>query len=206
MILSYTVGSTTVLEYLTHGTRRVLRHLSEPSTSDSRDTDLDMSVMELTDDAQLEVEAGIATVRQKNKTMMIAAPGFQQDAEFSLRDNRLVMTFKKGSAPLKGSVWFSDSELDSGVLSDIDEQLKNLETNLEVYTHGGPAQYTTAIEVPARKWFESEAWTVDELVRPEVTHGERERESLAWIFTRTGNLWLHARGTVMSGRWKASTH
>ncbi|MCP4815179.1 MAG: heme-binding protein, partial [Planctomycetaceae bacterium] len=31
----------------------------------------------------------------------------------------------------------------------------------------GPAQYTTAIDVPAKKWFESEAWLVDELVRPE---------------------------------------
>ena len=167
VILSYTVGSTTVLEYPhswdTPGVTTFVRTLN----IGQRDTDLDMSVMELTDGAQLEVEAGIATVRQKNKTMMIAAAGFQQDAEFSLRNNRLVMTFKKGSAPLKGSVWFSDSELDSGVLSDIDEQLKNLETNLEAYTHGGPAQYTTAIEVPARKWFESEAWTVDELVRPE---------------------------------------
>ena len=57
--------------------------------------------------------------------------------------------------------------MDQDAISDINTQLANLETDLDVYTHGGPTQYTTSIEVPAKKWFESEAWLVDELVRPE---------------------------------------
>ncbi|MCP4816321.1 MAG: hypothetical protein GY888_27715, partial [Planctomycetaceae bacterium] len=116
--------------------------------------------MELPSTATLEVEAGVATVHHEDNTLLVAVPGFQQAAQFSLKDNRLVLTFKKGNDPLKGSVWFTDSRVDPDAMADINAQLADLETDLDVYTHGGPAQYTTAIDVPAKKWFESEAWLV----------------------------------------------
>ena len=167
VILSYTVGNTEILEYPnsleTSGVTAFVRTLN----IGPRATNLDMSVMELPSDATLEVEAGMATIQHQEKIILVAAPGFTKAAQFSLRDNRLVLTFNKGNRPLRGSIWFTDSTVDEDALTDLETQLSNLETNLEIYTHGGPAQYTTAIDVPAKKWFESDAWLVDELVRPE---------------------------------------
>lgn len=167
VILSYTVGDTAILEYPnsleTPGVTTFVRTLN----IGPRATNLDMSVMELPNDATLEVEAGIATIKHNENMLLVAAPGFQQASQFSLQGNRLVLTFNKGEQTLEGSIWFTDSSVDQDAMADINTQLAELETNLEFYTHGGPAQYTTAIDVPAKKWFESEAWLVDELVRPE---------------------------------------
>ena len=167
VILSYTVGNTPVLEYPNSVANPDINTFVRTLNIGSRDSDLDMSVMELPSTATLEVEAGVATVQYEDNTLTVAAPGFQKAAQFSLKDNRLVLTFKKGSDPLKGSVWFTDSKLALDTKATIDSQLAGMEIDLEVYTHGGPAQYTTTIDVPAKKWFESEAWLVDELVRPE---------------------------------------
>ena len=167
VILSYTVGNTPILEYPNSLSTPDVKTFVRTLNIGPRDSELDMSVMELPSNATLEVEAGVATIRHEDNTLVVAAPGFQQTAQFSLQDNRLVLTFGKGSDPLKGSVWFTDSTVDQDTITNINTQLANLETDLDVYTHGGPAQYTTAIDVPAKKWFESEAWLVDELVRPE---------------------------------------
>ena len=93
--------------------------------------------MELPSDATLEVEAGMATIQHQEKIILVAAPGFTKAAQFSLRDNRLVLTFKKGNRPLQGSIWFTDSTVDEDALADIETRLSNLETNLDLYTHGG---------------------------------------------------------------------
>ena len=167
VILRYTVGATEILEYPNSldipGVVTFVRTLN----IGPRATNLEMSVMELPEDATLEVQGDIATVQAGKRSLMVATPGFEKSTQLSLRDNRLVLTFSQGDEPLKGSIWFSDSEVNQDTAHEISTQIANGETNLEQYTHGGPAQYTTAIDVPAKKWFESDAWLVDELVRPE---------------------------------------
>ena len=49
---------------------------------------------------------------------------------------------------------------------DITEGLQQL-PSLKSWTQGGPAQYATSMKVPARRWFDSETWEVEEIARPE---------------------------------------
>jgi hypothetical protein len=184
VILDYTVGSTEVLERpasIPIGSRvAFLRTLN----LGSRTSDLEMVVM--TPGKQAVVEslslrsespqpssespqpsAGALSVDDGNQTITIIAEGFDGKASLVQRDERIVLQFKKGPRPLSGSLVISNAPWNRGAAGVLKRNLKRVDHNLHALTKGGPAQYPLEVEVPAERWFESDAWAVDELVRPE---------------------------------------
>ena len=167
VILRYTIGATEILECPSSPEIPGVVSFVRTLNIGPRATNLDMSVMELPEDATLVTQGDIATIETGNESYRVAQPGFEKSAQLSIRDNRLVLTFGQGAERLKGSIWFTDSAVDQEQVHEISAVLASGTTDLSQYTHGGPAQYTTPIDVPVKKWFESDAWLVDELVRPE---------------------------------------
>ena len=122
------MGNTPILEYPNSLSTPDVKTFVRTLNIGPRDSELDMSVMELPSNATLEVEAGVAMIQHEDNVLLVAAPGFEQAAQFSLQDNRLVLTFTKGSDSLTGSVWFTDSTVDQDAMTDINTQLAGLDT------------------------------------------------------------------------------
>lgn len=168
VIVRYTVGDTDILErpsVMYDGTTPVFArtlHLS------SRASDLDMLVMTGCDDATITQAGDLAVVNTDHGPVTIATIGFSDATNLRLQDDKVVMRLSEGSEPLRGTLLLTDAEISKDTDKLIRDQLDLIGSDLQSLTGGGPAQYSTPIEVPAKKWFESDTWVVDELVRPEA--------------------------------------
>jgi hypothetical protein len=68
---------------------------------------------------------------------------------------------------LRGSVAIGDGDWSELARHELRQHLARLGENLQPLMQGGPAQFPIELAVAPRRWFESAAWEVDELVRPE---------------------------------------
>ncbi|MEM1070472.1 MAG: DUF6797 domain-containing protein, partial [Planctomycetota bacterium] len=167
VILDYTVGDTAVLER-----PGVLLDLGEPVFTRTlnigpRNRPLEMIVCDVSPDAVLESTGETQWVREGDRVHSVMMRGMGDDVAFRVVDGNLVMRIAEGKTALAGALVFSDSAFEDDQIQDIDQSLSQWEMDLGKLTSGGPPQYSTAVEVPAKQWFESEAWVVDELVRPD---------------------------------------
>ena len=83
------------------------------------------------------------------------------------KDNRILLRLRPGDQPIQGDVVLSEGNRDAEATSAVTQYLTRLGSDLQPLTQGGPPQYPLEVEVAPRPWFESDAWAVDELVRPE---------------------------------------
>lgn len=173
VVLRYTIGSTNVLErpasFPLQGETAFVRTLNVGVRKQS----LDMVVSTLGNQTTVEnMEAGpgmdCLVVTEGDKQVTITTDGFQGQASLLRRDNQIVLRIEAGGRPIRGSVILSRAAWDTTSASVIERHLKRLGQDLEPFTRGGPPQYAMEVEVAPRRWFESEAWRVDELARPET--------------------------------------
>jgi putative heme-binding domain-containing protein len=167
IILRYTVGQTEILERPSLLLQRSMPVFARTLNLGSRQSDLKMAVMTVNRDASITRSGDFSVVHTEQGQVSVAIPGFGDSAELRIDDGRLVLQFTKGSDSLRGTLLFTEGTVSDESKQAIHDQLALLGNDLRPQTNGGPAQYSTAIEVPAEKWFESDAWAVDELVRPE---------------------------------------
>ena len=166
VILDYNVGDTQILERPTVLNPETTPAFVRTFNVGSRSKALKLSVMELPEDALLSRSGNLVQIGCKDKQWTVASPGLK-GAVLQVEDGRLVLNFPPGNSPMQGSLWFTDSQIDRRETRNISEKLSLMGNNLQPYLRGGPAQYATAIEVASEQWFESETWSVDELIRPE---------------------------------------
>ncbi len=167
IILEYTVGQTEILErpgVLLDAGGVVFSRTMNIGT---RNKPLEMLVAAVPPTAVLESIDGVQVVRANDYVFSASMRGMQEYVTFRVDDGKLVMRIAEGEAPLRGTLVFSDSSLSTGQLARIDQSLKRWQSDLTELIQGGPPQYAVDVEVPSRSWFESEAWAVDELVRPD---------------------------------------
>ena len=167
VILRYTVGATEILE------RPSALHLGpRPAFArtlnlDAHESNLSMAVMTLEGEASITRSGELAIVETEHGQFSVGIPGFAKAAELQLDDNKLVLKLPRARDVVRGTVWFIEGIPDDDLVTSIRDELSRLGRDLRPLTRGGPPQYTTVIEVPATKWFESESWAVDELRRPQ---------------------------------------
>ncbi len=126
-----------------------------------------MVVMTRDGDASSRERSDLSVVKTDQGQVSVATLGFGDAAELRFDDGRVGVAVCKRERFAAGNtiVYRRGDEYQSAQA--IREELTRLGDDLRPLTKGGPAQYSTAIEVPTKKWFESDAWAVDELVRPE---------------------------------------
>ncbi|MGI9474387.1 MAG: DUF6797 domain-containing protein [Rubripirellula sp.] len=166
IVLSYSVGETPVLESPTVELVRTTPTFVRTLNLGPRPKPLKLAVMDVPRDATLSQQDGFIIVKSGDKQIIAAAPNMNGSA-FRLADGRLVLELPAGDSSIKGAVWFSDSAIDAETRRDIATAIGDGGYDLQRFTQGGPAQYSTPVNVPAKQWFDSEAWSVDELVRPD---------------------------------------
>jgi putative heme-binding domain-containing protein len=168
VILDYTVGETEILER-----PGVVLSADDPVFARTlnvgpRKELLRMIVSAVPEDAKLESRGdGVQILRSGDQIFSAAVRGMDGHGSFEVMDGKLVLQIDAGEPRLQGNVVFSDSLISNEQLQTIDQALGRWQQDLTVLVHGGPAQYATSVEVPSSTWFESDAWAVDELVRPE---------------------------------------
>ncbi len=167
VIFRYRVGETEILErpsvLLQDPTPVFVRTINlQP-----RSTDLEMLVITANEQATMTEAEGIVTVSDGEKKTTIAAVGFGDSVDLRFQRGRLIARFPRGEQRLRGNILFSTAEVDDQIWQAVGQQLRRLDSDLSRHTAGGPAQLATPISVPVRQWFQSDAWVVDELVRPE---------------------------------------
>ena len=168
VILHYTVGETDLMErpcLLVPGKTPVYGRTLNVG---SRRKDLQMVVVTTGDkNAEISYFDRYVLVSSKETSLALAAPGLGQPQDFALVNGRVVLKIPRGTEPLEGTVWFTRGAIDEQSEAEMQVALELLESDLMSLTQGGPAQRADPVEVTATKWFESETWRVDELVRPE---------------------------------------
>lgn len=167
VILSYTVGDTEILER-----PGVAYAGSDPVFLRSfdiglRSTDREMLVISGCEDVQIDQAGQQAVVTTERGELMIAIKGFDGAGRLRTKDGNLLLRLSQGDGAIRGTLLLTESEFDDEFHAVVDSRLELLGNDLRAMTGGGPAQYATAVEVPTKQWFESDAWDVDELVRPE---------------------------------------
>lgn len=172
VILRYSVGDTEILERPSMLQTSLRRSAANPVFArtlnlGSRQHDLDLVVMSVKDGASISGDGAFRLVRTAQREMTVATHGFEDTAQLRIADGRLIVRLPKGAAGIQGTVLFTEGKVDEESRDVIRNDLNKLGSDLGWLIHGGPAQYATAIEVPTKQWFESDAWAVDELVRPE---------------------------------------
>jgi putative heme-binding domain-containing protein len=168
VVLRYTVGETEVLErssLLEHNSTQLFARTVNVG---QRNRELKMLVATVGDEASLtRQDAETVLVKTTQGLLTFKLAGFGAAVKLDLEGSRVVLKFASGENPVNGSVLFASGTVDVPPAT-IRHHLDRLGTDLEKLTSGGPAQMATPVEVPAKIWFESEAWAVDELVRPEI--------------------------------------
>ncbi|MDA8697801.1 hypothetical protein N9M41_04925, partial [Rhodopirellula sp.] len=66
-----------------------------------------------------------------------------------------------------GAIILTDAKWNESAKDVLSRELSLIPTDLKEWTKGGPAQHATKMQVPARRWLESDTWEVEELSRPE---------------------------------------
>ncbi len=167
IIFHYRVGETEILERPGVMLEETTPVFARTLNLGPRATDLKMLIATASKEAKLERGNGTTTLVDGDKKTTVIAVGFDNSVELRLHERRLIARFPKGENKLVGNILFSTSPIDQNVSQAIGRQLDRMENDLQTRTSGGPTQFSTPITVPVRKWFESDAWAVDELVRPE---------------------------------------
>lgn len=156
VVLRYTVGKTEILERPSivqpNGTDQFVRTLN----LGARPFDLKMLVMTAGKDQDPQ-----ALVKR------IQLIGFSDHAELALEGQRVVLRFAKSPQKLTGHVVFGGNAALPAEQTELAAELKRLGVELHELTKGGPAQMATPVDVQPESWFESDAWAVDELTRPD---------------------------------------
>ena len=164
VVLRYQVGQTKVLESpievsSSNAVARILQVGSRP-------TELKMAVMDVPADASVSGTNNALLIEHDDRSLTVSTVGLE-GATLSVEQGRVVMDWPTGTEEMLGAVWFADGNLGESVRERIEASILETGVDLDRFTHSGPAQYATPIEVGGNPWFESEAWSVDELVRPE---------------------------------------
>ncbi len=167
VIFRYRIGSTEILErysvLLDNATPVFVRTLNLAP----RQQGLDTVVVTGSEEARMEESGGLVRLVDGEQTTTATAIGFGGSVSFRFEDGRLIARFPKGAKQQQGQLLFSTGNINADVQATIDKRLQRMENDLSNLITGGPAQFATPIRVPVRQWFESDAWVVDELVRPE---------------------------------------
>ncbi len=173
VILHYTVGSADILER--PGSLPIGEDIAFVRTLNvgPRSAALDMVVMTLGERASVEHVTSKSgeerlIVTEPGSQVTVALHGFSGQAGLLRSDNQIVLRLSEGDQPIRGNVVLSDADWDAEASSSVNRSLARLGDDLQPLTRGGPPQYPLEVEVPPRPWFESDAWAVDELVRPEA--------------------------------------
>ena len=110
-------------------------------------------------------EGLIVTEGESNRTVTLQ--GFDKRATLLRRDNQVMLRLSEGEEPIRGSVVLTEADWNTETSTTMNRNLTHLEDDLEALIQGGPPQYPVDVNVAPRRWFESDAWEVEELVRPE---------------------------------------
>jgi len=173
IILDYTVGQAAILEYpnliTVEGTPVFVRTLQ----LDSTDRALEAVVLTMQDGDAAEHHADgvdgdrISIKKPSGELISISLGGFTKQSSLLVRDQQVIATLSPDATNSRGSIIITAAKWNQENRSRIRTHLNQHPSDLTEWTHGGPAQYTTQLEVPVKRWFESETWEVEELARPE---------------------------------------
>ena len=173
VILDYTVGQTEVLEHPNlinaEDAPVFVRTLQLESTNKA----LEAVVLTMQDGDAAEYHADgidgdrISIMKPSGELVSISLSGFTRQSSLLVRDRQVIAVLSPDATRSRGSIVITTAKWNQENRSRIRTQLELLPSDLTAWTRGGPAQYTTKLEVPAKRWFESETWEVEELARPE---------------------------------------
>ena len=173
VILDYKVGSTFILEYpnlVMAGDSPIFVRTLETSTIEKP---LEVIVLTMREGDAAEHHADgfngdrVSVKRAEGKTVSVALSGFRGQGSLLVRDQQVIARIRPTELGCQGSILIGDAKWNQQTKMDIAEGLQQLPESLKSWTQGGPAQYATSMKVPARRWFESETWEVEEIARPE---------------------------------------
>ncbi len=167
IILHYRVGETEILERPGMMSQPGTPVFTRTLNVGPREAELKMLILTASEDAIYKQVDGVGILVEGDTTTTVAAIGFDDSVELRFEAGRLIARFPQSQQALLGNIVFSDSQVIQSDRPAIENELTRMDSDLRSRTTGGPSQFATTIKVPARKWFESDAWEVDELVRPE---------------------------------------
>lgn len=173
VLLDYSVGRSSVLEYPSLVAVNQNPAFIRTLQLSSMEQPLEVVVLTIDEDDSAEHHSdGITgdrmSVRKRSGQLVsVSLAGFDDDGSLFLRNQQIIAKLNPHQKQTRGSIVITASKWNEGCRNLISEKLQQIPDDLRQWTQGGPAQYATKMEVPAKRWFESETWEVEEITRPE---------------------------------------
>ena len=173
VILDYSVGHASILEYpsfaMVNQASAFIRNLQMTKV----DQPLEVIVLTMDPDDAAEHHAdGLSgdriSVRKKSGELIsVSLSGFEKESSLFVRNQQIIAKLTPGDSYSRGAIILTDAKWNESAKDVLSRELSLIPTDLKEWTKGGPAQHATKMQVPARRWLESDTWEVEELSRPE---------------------------------------
>ncbi|MDB4338799.1 c-type cytochrome [Rubripirellula sp.] len=193
VLLDYTVGRASILEYPNFLPLEESPAFVRTLRVAQRDHSLEMVILTLNDQDQVEHHSDgingdrMSIRRSPDKLISVTSSGFRPQVQLLRRDNQIVARFPSGNQTIQGSFVITDAAWNAKTKETLQRGLAELPGNLRDWCKGGPQQYSTKVEVTAKRWFDSEAWEVEELARPENNPWLARTRMTGMDFSPSGN-------------------
>ena len=172
VLLDYSIGRTSILEYPNLIVANDKKVFARTLQIEPRETALEMVVLTMNQQDSSEFHSNgitgdrITIKKGSGQLISVALSGFDQQASLIVRNQQVVAKLYPQKSAI-GSVLITDAKWNQDIKDSILRGLDNIPEDLNEWTQGGPPQYATKMKVPAKRWYESETWEVEELARPE---------------------------------------